>query len=179
MARYVIMDYDKAMAAIVSQQNTVDEMSAIQAVPKEQHLPNRVAVVRTSSIQEFFVLASELLDETPTLVVREGEIVNDKTPPATPQGLSAHNAADEQRGTSMTVLEWFPGAADQDLMGFVVYRDGVQIGLAGTLSFVDPGVAPGEHVYDVHAIDTAQNKSQPATVTITTPDLDFGRDPLA
>lgn len=167
MARFVLMDYDKAMAAVVASANTADEKSAVESVPREQHLPNRVAVVRTSSIQEFFVLSSELLDETPTLIVREGSTVNDKNPPATPEALQAHAVAVE--GSTMIVLEWVPGAADTDLQGFVVYRDGVPIGTAGTLRFVDPGAPPGERVYDVHAIDTAMNKSQPATVTVDVP----------
>lgn len=169
MARFVIMDYDKAQDAIVASANTADEKSAIEAVPREQHLPNRVAVVRTSSIQEFFVLSSELLDETPTLIVREGNTVNDKTPPAEPQGLSARvvpidSGVDKH---NVVMLEWTPGGMDEDLAGFYVYRDGVQIGGAGTLTFVDATVDAGEHVYDVHAVDTAGNKSQPATVTIT------------
>lgn len=166
MARYIIMDYDKAMAAVVASANTIDEKSAVESVPKEQHLPNRVAVVRTSAIQEFFVLASELLDETPTLIVRDSTIINDKTPPAAPASLAAQQTTLSDGGTQVVVLTWEPGGMDQDLAGFYVYRDGVQIGGAGVLMFVDGTVPDGDHVYDVHAVDNAGNKSEPATVTV-------------
>lgn len=168
MARYAIFDYDKAMSAIVASANTSDEKSAIESVPTGQPLPMRCAVIRTSAIEEFFVLSSELLDSTPTLIVRDTGVVSDSTPPAQPTELVART---EKLGDlDVVVLDWQPGGPDQDLAGFMVYRDGVLIGVSGVLTFVDSTVSyteAGEHVYDVHAVDQAQNKSQPATVTIT------------
>lgn len=169
MARFVIMDYDKAMSSMVAYANTADERSAIESLPEAQQLPNRVAVIRTAAIQEFFVLSSALIDEAPTLIVRDHGVVNDKEPPATPEALTASvrmlGEGDEQRG--IVVLEWLPGGPDEDLAGFMVYRDGVLIGVAGNLTFADLTASADRHTYDVHAIDNAQNKSQPVTVVVT------------
>lgn len=172
MARFVIMDYDKAQAAIVAPANTADETSAIESVPSEVPLPTRVAVVRTDAIKEFFVLDSSVSGAPPKLVMREGESTNDGHAPAPPEQLSGRTDTLDNGTLLVVVLEWLPGGMDHDLMGFVIYRDGVQIGLSGTLRFIDTGAAAiaGPHVYDVHALDTDQNKSDAATVIVTIPE---------
>lgn len=164
MARYYIMDLASAMNAVIAESNSSDPRSAIEAVPGTTKMPNRVAVIRTSSIEEFFVV--EPVEGTPNLVVRGGGVVpgTDTTPPAAPTDLSVNITNGEVH------LTWVPGGQEADLRGFMIYRDGEWIALVGTISFVDSGVEPGgEYVYDVHAMDSSNNKSQPATVTVTVP----------
>ncbi|WP_426212030.1 CARDB domain-containing protein [Massilia sp. TWP1-3-3] len=68
-------------------------------------------------------------------------------------------------------LSWAASPAG-DLAGYALYRDGVRINsvLLTPTSFVDPGLAMGNHTYTVRAIDAAGSEgdlSNPVTLTVT------------
>jgi subtilase family serine protease/flagellar hook assembly protein FlgD len=73
--------------------------------------------------------------------------------------------------SSDAVLTWTANT-EPNLSYYDVYRFGSWIGFSATPSFRDPGLANGDYVYTVVALDTDGNESDPsnpATVTIAVP----------
>lgn len=58
----------------------------------------------------------------------------------------------------------------EDLDGFVVLRDGIQIGTTdeATQKFTDQKAGTGEHSYEVRAVDDLDQQSQPGAVSVAT-----------
>ena len=86
--------------------------------------------------------------------------LTDAQPPSEPtslRGALAGEAVD---------LEWEPALDDTGVVRYAVYRDGVQVGTSGATRFHDLAVAPGDHVYTVHAEDAASNRG-PASAPLT------------
>ena len=94
----------------------------------------------------------------------------DTQPPTVPTGLSATAIP-----SSQVSLSWTASTDDTAVVGYYVYRNGVEIVSSADTSFVDSGLAPGLYSYAVAAYDAAGNVSQesdPVAVTLvldTTP----------
>jgi hypothetical protein len=85
----------------------------------------------------------------------------DAVPPSAPTGLSA-----VANGTS-AALQWTAASDDFAVDGYVVTRDGVQVGTPVTTTFSDTGLVPGTTVtYAVAAIDAGGNVGPAATVSL-------------
>lgn len=92
-------------------------------------------------------------DTTATLRVRtEGAV--DTTAPAAPVGMTATAEADA------VTLSW-EANGEQDLAGYVLYRDGVKLATLGTATgYTDADVTPGTtYSYTLRAVDVAGNAS--------------------
>lgn len=87
----------------------------------------------------------------------------DTTPPSIPQGLAA------QVSGSTVGLSWTPSTDNVEVVGYIVYRDGVVVGSPSGPYFTDSGVPLGTHSYRVQSVDAAGNASDssaPISVTI-------------
>ena len=89
----------------------------------------------------------------------------DAVPPSAPTGLTA-----VANGTSAT-LQWTAATDDFAVEGYVVTRDGAQVGTPSATTFSDSGLVPGATVdYAVAAIDAGGNVGPAATGSLTIPD---------
>jgi len=97
-----------------------------------------------------YVLRLEVLDRAENLGSASVAFSVDTTPPAAPAGLSGVIEA------AIPSLDWQAGAED-DIAGYRVYRDGVQVstGLVTSTSFRDESLADGRYRYSVRAEDNA------------------------
>jgi fibronectin type 3 domain-containing protein len=92
---------------------------------------------------------------------RSGELsatppVKDTTAPSRPGSPKIPVA-----GTTQVALSWTASTDNVGVTGYQVYRDGVLVGTASGLSYLDSGLAPGSsHSYTVRAVDAAGNSSQ-------------------
>ena len=94
----------------------------------------------------------------------------DETAPSKVTGLNA-----EADGVN-TDLNWNEATDDNGVMGYLIYRNGVKVGLTADTSFADTGLKPEqEYKYYVCAFDARNNISLPSdTVTVKT-----GKDTVA
>lgn len=91
----------------------------------------------------------------------------DTTPPSAPADLRP-----QLTSATSVVLSWSPAVDNVGTASYCVYRDGVRLGQTTLTSFTDSGLADGrQYTYGVTALDAAGNESQPASATITTPDV--------
>jgi chitodextrinase len=90
----------------------------------------------------------------------------DTTPPSQPTGLTGTAS-----GSTGANLSWNASTDKVGVTGYIVTRDGVQVGTPTTTSFADTGLTAGTtHSYTVVARDAAGNRSTPASVSVTIPD---------
>jgi hypothetical protein len=89
----------------------------------------------------------------------------DKTRPSTPTGLNQ-----TPRSTEQIDLNWTASTDDVGVVGYKVFRNGIQIAAPATPSYSDMSLAPGTtYSYEVSATDAAGNDSPKSTaVTATT-----------
>lgn len=90
-------------------------------------------------------------------------VVLDEEPPTAPSDLTATLGGDGVQ------LQWDPSADDFGVHRYVVFRDGSQIGVTASTSFLDSLAALGEHTYVVYAEDVTGNRSaasEPAILTV-------------
>ncbi len=88
----------------------------------------------------------------------------DTTPPTVPTGLTATPVA-----TSQIDLTWLPSTDDYELMGYHVWRDGVQIATTTALVYSDTGLtASTTYEYFITAYDHFANESASSTPVSTT-----------
>jgi hypothetical protein len=92
----------------------------------------------------------------------------DGVAPSAPTGLTAAAAS----GTAVA-LAWQPSIDNRGVAGYLVSRDGVQIGRADyALTFEDGGLPSGRYCYTLKAFDLAGNQSaQSAEACATLPDV--------
>jgi hypothetical protein len=100
----------------------------------------------------------------PVFVTTEPADPNDHTPPTQPMNVTAENDG------GFLIVRWDPSTDDlapQSLIRYDVYVNGelraVVVGTAGAQVEVDFGVSE----VTIIAVDTADNESAPATVTVT------------
>lgn len=87
----------------------------------------------------------------------------DEEPPSAPSGLTA------TAGPDGVQLQWDASTDNVGVDGYVVFRDGIEIGGTGFTSFLDSFSSAGDHTYVVYAQDEARNRSdasEPATSTL-------------
>ena len=90
----------------------------------------------------------------------------DTAPPAVPANLSVDLTAEA------ATLNWDLSTVDADLAGYIVVRE--HYGMSETLlstpraidTYVDPSPRPGVSEYHVYAVDTSENMSAVATVSL-------------
>jgi len=88
----------------------------------------------------------------------------DRTPPSTPGGLVASSI-----GQTSVGLNWSASTDNTVVAGYGVYRAGTQIGSSLSTSTTVSGlVCATSYSLGVDAVDSAGNRSTPATVTVTT-----------
>ena len=88
----------------------------------------------------------------------------DTTPPTTPSGLAVSNVA-----SSSVTLSWSPSTDNVGVTGYVLYRDGAQVGTATGTSYDFSGLGCGTtYTLGVAATDAAGNVSAPASTPGTT-----------
>jgi subtilase family serine protease/flagellar hook assembly protein FlgD/fibronectin type 3 domain-containing protein len=119
------------------------------------------------------------------------EVIVDNLPPAAPTGVAAALATSPGApcaalgGGARDLRVCWNANTESDLLGYLVYRDGVLLG-APLLpppdlrpfalrdpAWLDADIADGVHVYVIHAIDRAGNVSAPSDA-VELPPLDFG-----
>ncbi len=90
----------------------------------------------------------------------------DTTPPSVPTGLSASAVS-----WSTVNLSWSASTDNVGVAGYKIYRNGSQIGTAGSTSYTDGSTSPStSYSYTVSAYDAAGNNSgQSAAAGATTP----------
>jgi hypothetical protein len=95
----------------------------------------------------------ELLRATPT----------ETTPPSRP---SVQLSGAEDASIS---LSWDASTDNAGVLGYIVRRNGALVGMTGTTSFTDTGLAPtSPYTYQVVAIDTSGNASTPGSIAAST-----------
>jgi glucosylceramidase len=100
----------------------------------------------------------------------------DTTPPSTPSGLAASGTT-----ASSTNLSWSASTDNVGVTGYLVFRNGVQVGTPSGTSFADSGLsASTTYSYTVKARDAAGNQSAAsAALPVTTSATGGGVDPNA
>ena len=90
----------------------------------------------------------------------------DTTPPSVPAGLTANAVS-----SSEIDLTWSASSDNVGVVGYQVYRDGVEIGTTASPDYADTGLAANtSHRYTISAYDAAGNVSaQSAAVSASTP----------
>jgi hypothetical protein len=79
----------------------------------------------------------------------------DTTAPKAPSSVRAAVA-----GNTQIALYWTPSTDNVAVVGYDVYRDGLQVGSSGLPNYLDTGLLPGTaHKYVVYARDAAGNRS--------------------
>jgi fibronectin type 3 domain-containing protein/Mg/Co/Ni transporter MgtE len=122
--------------------------------------------VRPGNVYTYTVLASDGRGTTSIASEPATVEVIDRTPPTAPTGLTATAIGDTQVN-----LSWTPSTDDVGVVGYLVFRNGAQIGTATATAFSDTAAPPGSTVrYEIRAVDAAANRSAAARVDVTTPD---------
>jgi glucosylceramidase len=101
----------------------------------------------------------------------------DTTAPTAPTGLTATGTT-----ATSTRLGWTASTDNIGVTGYLIYRNGTQVGTSATTSYTDTGLtAATTYSYTVRARDAAGNVSAPsAALTVTTPPAGGGTiDPAA
>jgi fibronectin type 3 domain-containing protein len=96
--------------------------------------------------------------------------VPDTTKPTAPANLDA-----TVNGTSRVDLTWEESTDDVAVAAYWVYRDGAHVDTVNSGTSYSDVVLPGSYTYEVRAVDTASNLSDPSnsdTVTVTPVDLE-------
>jgi len=98
----------------------------------------------------------------------------DTEPPSVPAGLRAElrpGASQTPPSPPFAEVAWEPSQDDTGVAGYLVYRDGVELGSADALVYHDSSVQPNRsYAYTVCAFDAAGNKSEPSSpLNFTTP----------
>jgi hypothetical protein len=92
----------------------------------------------------------------------------DTTKPTTPT-----NVVGTIQPNGDVVLTWTPSTDDVGVTQYVVYRNSVEVARSATTTATIPAPAPGDHYYQISALDAAGNqgfKSPSTKVTIVGPD---------
>jgi len=88
----------------------------------------------------------------------------DATPPSTPAALTAAPV-----GSTGANLSWHPSMDNVAVTGYIVRRNGTQLGTSVATNFADSGLLGGTtYSYSVAASDAAGNVSAPASASVTT-----------
>ena len=92
--------------------------------------------------------------------------LQDTTPPSVPQNLKLNSASDTQ-----VAFSWTASTDNVGVTAYDVARDGMEIGLSQTTSFIDSTITPGTtYLYTVKAMDAQGNTSAWSTpLQVTTP----------
>ncbi len=86
----------------------------------------------------------------------------DTTPPSLPGSLTAIP------GNGIAALSWTAATDDGSVTGYEIRKDGLLLTTVSATSYTDAGLTNGTaYTYQVIAVDAANNKSQPASVTVT------------
>ena len=130
-------------------------------------LLGRLAALPPDGVQTLRLTVTDKADNASTFLV---QVTVDTTPPAVPAGLAA-----KVQNRQDVALTWTANT-EADLAGYYVYRDGGRITATpvATNAYTDAGVADGDHLYAVSAVDRAGNESArsptvTARVSLTTP----------
>ncbi len=93
-------------------------------------------------------------------------VAPDTTKPSVPTSVTA-----TATGTSSINVAWAPSTDNVGVTGYVIFRDGTQIGTATGTSYADFGLtASTTYTYTVRALDAATNQSGPSTPASATTD---------
>lgn len=86
--------------------------------------------------------------------------VSDAEAPSVPEGLAAVSAS-----STAIDLSWQDSTDNVGVLGYLVYRDGENVGQSGVSSFSDSGLNPStEYDYQISAFDLASNESDLSAV---------------
>lgn len=100
---------------------------------------------------------------------------NDAQPPTVPRGLWAgangSGAVSLYWAPSNDGDRWAPATYGVPVRGYIIYREGVEIGTTTHTSFGDIPPSSGRtYEYSVQAVDQAGNRSAPSTVSVAVPE---------
>ncbi|MEZ5298272.1 MAG: fibronectin type III domain-containing protein [Ilumatobacteraceae bacterium] len=110
--------------------------------------------------------AGNLGNRTPS--VRVEVVASDTTPPTTPQDVTA-----VAQPNGDIVVSWTAATDDVGVADYVVFRNGVDVGVTVSTTFTVPAAGPGAYDMQVQARDTSGNvgnRSAPVRVDIVTGD---------
>ncbi|MEV0563001.1 DUF4832 domain-containing protein [Dactylosporangium sp. NPDC050588] len=97
----------------------------------------------------------------PSNAVTVGVGCTDCAPPSTPAGLAVTGTA-----TTSISLAWNPSTDNVGVTGYLVFRDGTQVGTPTGTAYTDGGLSAGSYTYTVRSRDAAGNLS-PASAPLT------------
>lgn len=118
-----------------------------------------------SSTRRTPVLVLVLLFSVLALTAAYSAPRDDSGRPTKPTNLVADPA-----GSGTISLSWSASTDDHGVRGYMVFRDGSNVGTAANTEFLDRGLAPGRYTYRVAATDGDGNvseRSAPASATAT------------
>ncbi|MDH7482032.1 MAG: hypothetical protein QHH26_08695, partial [Armatimonadota bacterium] len=118
----------------------------------------------TYEVSAYDAASNESAKSTPAVVTTPGV---DTIAPSVPTNLSATAVS----GTQVD-LSWTASTDNVGVVGYKVYRNGVQVGTSVGTSYSDTGCVPAtSYTYEVSAYDAASNESAKSTpATVVTPD---------
>lgn len=101
-----------------------------------------------------------------SLATIDNSIPPDEEAPSAPSGLDA-----SLDSSNSAQLSWSVASDNVGVLGYIVYRNGVDVGSTSGTSFLDGGLDPSSsYTYTVVAFDEAGNESGPSNeVTVSTP----------
>jgi chitodextrinase len=118
-----------------------------------------------SSSRRLPVLVLVLLFSLVALTLSRAGARDDEGRPTQPTNLVADSA-----GSGAISLSWSASTDDHGVRGYMVFRDGSNVGTAANTEYLDRGLAPGRYTYRVAATDRDGNvseRSAPASATAT------------
>lgn len=115
-----------------------------------------------NTLYQYSVVALDAAGNASTAANTSGTTAADTTPPSVPGMLAG------TPGNGIANLTWNASTDDGVVTGYRVYRNGGLLGTVTATAFSDSGLTNGTaYTYEVRAVDSANNVSNPATVVVT------------
>ena len=115
-----------------------------------------------STLYQYSVVALDAAGNASAAANTSGTTAADSSPPSVPGSLTG------TPGNGIANLAWAASTDDGVVTGYRVYRDSVLLETVATTAFSDSGLTNGTaYTYEVRAVDSANNVSDPAVVVVT------------
>jgi len=115
-----------------------------------------------NTLYQYSVVALDAAENPSAAANVSGTTAADTNAPSTPGSLTG------TPGNGIATLAWTASTDDGLVTGYRVYRDSVLLGTVTSTGFSDSGLTNGTaYIYEVRAVDSANNLSVPASVVVT------------
>ncbi|MFB9273778.1 glycoside hydrolase family 9 protein [Cohnella cellulosilytica] len=172
---YSDADNDRPHVVQVVIDGVIRDMTAAEPEDKTYSDGKRYEYATTlvPGVHSYYYRATDTTTDAVRTAVQSGPTVVrgfvDTVPPGAPTGLTAFVVS-----SGRIDLEWTPPADNVGVTGYLIYRDGVEVGQSAGVSYQDANLAPDTtYLYKVKAFDAASNLSaESAGIAATTKELD-------